>query len=276
VPAGSQPECRCEYCPYPSPRCQDPRWFAWNPARPEKGEPGRLGGCQAGCEAPSEARHRDPTPGYRKEGGGGRPGRGGLLGDLNLKGLDAAQMDDLGGVTYEILAAQMEILADNEVSDSGEDTLGGDLEDEVYFSGKGTHNPGASEFKAGARVVYVDQGSDEMHLGYGVAVNVYGEGGAPYYTVTLGGFGAKHTERPKKIHVASQEEPAPPVTFQVPSNSTSKSWSFHAKKDRHAWKEYLKQMSELAKIVQQQCLENKKLIFSTFLSSQREARECPC
>jgi hypothetical protein len=30
---------------------------------------------------------------------------GGLLGDLNLEGLDSAQMDELGGVTDEILAA---------------------------------------------------------------------------------------------------------------------------------------------------------------------------
>jgi hypothetical protein len=66
------------------------------------------------------------------------------LGDLNLEGLDATNMDDLGGVTDEILAAQMKILAENEVSDSGEDTMGGDSEDEVYFQGKGTHTPGAS------------------------------------------------------------------------------------------------------------------------------------
>jgi hypothetical protein len=32
---------------------------------------------------------------------------GGLLDDLNLEGFDAAQMDDLGGVTDEILAAQI-------------------------------------------------------------------------------------------------------------------------------------------------------------------------
>jgi hypothetical protein len=44
---------------------------------------------------------------------------GGLLGDLNLEGLDAAQMDDIGGVTDEIMAAQMEILTENEVSNSG-------------------------------------------------------------------------------------------------------------------------------------------------------------
>jgi hypothetical protein len=38
-----------------------------------------------------------------------------LFGDLKLEGLDAAQMDDLGGVTDEILADQMESLAENEV-----------------------------------------------------------------------------------------------------------------------------------------------------------------
>jgi hypothetical protein len=35
---------------------------------------------------------------------------GDLFGDLKLEGLDAAHMDDLGGVTDEIIAAQMEIL----------------------------------------------------------------------------------------------------------------------------------------------------------------------
>jgi hypothetical protein len=44
---------------------------------------------------------------------------GRIFGHLKLECLDAAQMDDLGGVTDEILAAQMEILAENEVSDSG-------------------------------------------------------------------------------------------------------------------------------------------------------------
>jgi hypothetical protein len=66
---------------------------------------------------------------------------GALLGDLNLEGLYAAQMNDLGGVTDEILAAQMEILAENEVLDSGEDTVGADSEDGESFSGRGTHNP---------------------------------------------------------------------------------------------------------------------------------------
>jgi hypothetical protein len=37
---------------------------------------------------------------------------GDLFVDLKLEGLDATQMDDLGGVEDEILAAQMEILAE--------------------------------------------------------------------------------------------------------------------------------------------------------------------
>jgi hypothetical protein len=65
----------------------------------------------------------------------------------------------------------MEILAENEVSDSGEDTVGEDSEDEDSFSGKGTHNHVAPEFKAGARVVYLGQEGDEMCLGYVVAVH---------------------------------------------------------------------------------------------------------
>jgi hypothetical protein len=77
---------------------------------------------------------------------GGRDGvstMGDLFGDLKLEGLDAAQMNDLGGVTDEIIAVQMEILAENKVSDSGEDTVGEDSDDEESFSGKGTHNPAA-------------------------------------------------------------------------------------------------------------------------------------
>jgi hypothetical protein len=90
---------------------------------------------------------------------------------LNLEELDAAQMDDLGGVTDEILPAQMEILAENEVSDSGGDIVGADSEDEESFSGRGTHNPLAPEFKDVGRVVYLGQRDDEMQLGYDVVVH---------------------------------------------------------------------------------------------------------
>jgi hypothetical protein len=69
---------------------------------------------------------------------------GGIFGDLKLEGLYAAQMDDLGGVADEIIAAQMEILAENKVSDSGEDTVGEDSDDEESFSRKGAHNPASS------------------------------------------------------------------------------------------------------------------------------------
>jgi hypothetical protein len=68
---------------------------------------------------------------------------GDLFVDLKLEGLDATQMDYLGGVTDEILVAQMESLAENEVSDSGEETVGENLEDEESFSSRGTHNPAA-------------------------------------------------------------------------------------------------------------------------------------
>jgi hypothetical protein len=105
---------------------------------------------------------------------------GDLFGDLNLDGLDTAQMDDLGGVMDEIIAAQMEILAENEVSNSGEDTVGGDSDDEESFSGKGDDNPAAPEFKSGARIVYVGQEGDEMRLGYVVAVHGDRKGGPPF------------------------------------------------------------------------------------------------
>jgi hypothetical protein len=71
----------------------------------------------------------------------------------------------------------MEILVENEVSDNGEDTVGADSEDNVSFSGRGTHNPVAPDIKAGARVVYLGQGGDDMRLGYVVTVQGDREGG---------------------------------------------------------------------------------------------------
>jgi hypothetical protein len=73
----------------------------------------------------------------------------------------------------------------------------------------------------------------------------------------------KKVEGQRLFHVDSQEEPVshvphvPPVLVPVPSHSyyrTSK-----ANKYKHSKKEYLKQISELAEIIQQQHLENKKL-----------------
>jgi hypothetical protein len=96
---------------------------------------------------------------------------GGIFGDLKLEGLDAAQMDGLGEVMDENLAAPKEILAENEGLDSGEATVGEDSEDEESFSGRGIHNPVAPEFKAGARVVYLGQERDEIHQGYDVTVH---------------------------------------------------------------------------------------------------------
>jgi hypothetical protein len=123
---------------------------------------------------------------------GGRDGVstvGDLFGDLKLEGLDAAQMDDLGGVADEILEAQMEILAQNEVSDSGEDTVGEDSDDEESFYGRGIHNPAAPEFKAGARIVYFGQEGDEIRLCYVVAVHGDGKGGPPFHTAYIEGLG---------------------------------------------------------------------------------------
>jgi hypothetical protein len=75
-----------------------------------------------------------------------------------------------------------------------------------------------------------------MRLGYVVTVHVDKEGGAPFYTVNLEGFGEKHIEGQHLFPVASdsQKVHAPPVSVQVPSNSTSK--ISQAKKDRNAKK----------------------------------------
>jgi hypothetical protein len=118
-------------------------------------------------------------------------------------------MDDLGRVTDEILAAQMEILAENEVSDSGEETVGDDLEDEDSFPGRGTHNPAASEFKAGAIIVYLGQEGDEIILGYVVTVHGDGKGCPPFYTAYLEGFAGIKVEGHRIFPVAAQIDQTP-------------------------------------------------------------------
>jgi hypothetical protein len=226
-----------------------------NPTRLEKGEPERLGRREAGCETYSQG-GRYTLPGAT----GGMDiasNVGGLFGDLKLEGLDAVQMDDLGGVTDEIIVAQMEILAENEFLDSGEDTVGEDSEDEESFYGRVTHNPVAPEFKAGARVVYIGQEGDEMRLGYVVTVHGDWKGGPPLCTSYLEDLGGKQFEVQLLFPVADQEEQPPHVSVPVPSYSSSR--VSQAKRDTKEKKEYLKQMSELAKNVQQQRLENKKL-----------------
>jgi hypothetical protein len=153
----------------------------------KKGEPECLGRRGAGCETSSQGGRQYARRSHGREGQSfdrGRP-----FGDLKLEVLDAAQMDDLGGVTDEILAAQMEILAENEVTDSGEDTVGEYSEDEESFSEKGAHNPVSPDVKSGARMVYLGQEGDKMHLDYGVAVHGDGKGGPPFYTAYLEGLG---------------------------------------------------------------------------------------
>jgi hypothetical protein len=126
-----------------------------------------------------------------------------------LEGLDAAQMNDLGGVTEFILADHMKILAENEVSDSGKDTVGEDSDDEESLSRKWIHNSAAPEFEAGARSVYLGQEGDEMILGYVVAVHGYGKGGPPFYTSYLEGLGEKQVEGQRRFPVAAQDDQPP-------------------------------------------------------------------
>jgi hypothetical protein len=147
MPAGSNPSVGSRCHLYPSHQRQSFRQPERNPTRFEKGEPERLGRCEAGCETPSKSVGETLTG---VSGGRDRVSTAGdIFVDLKLEGLDAAQMDDLGGMTDKILAAQMEIIAENKISDSGEDTVGEDSEDEESFYGRGTHKPAASEFKSG-------------------------------------------------------------------------------------------------------------------------------
>jgi hypothetical protein len=72
--------------------------------------------------------------------------------------------------------------------------MGEDSDDEESFSGKGTHNPAAPEFKSGAIIVYLGREGDEMRLGYVFAVRGDGKGGTPLYTAYLEGLGGKQVE----------------------------------------------------------------------------------
>jgi hypothetical protein len=111
----------------------------------------------------------------------------------------------------------MEILAENEVSDSEEDTADENSDDEESFSGKGTHNPAVLEFKAGARIVYLGQEGDEMCVGYVVAVHGDRKGGPPFYTSYLEGLGGEQVEGQRLFTVAAQEEhPYPPCVRPSP------------------------------------------------------------
>jgi hypothetical protein len=105
-------------------------------------------------------------------------------------------------------------------------------------------------------------------LGYGVAVHGDGERGPPFYTVYLEGLGETQIEGQRIFPVAAQEDQVTPVPVPVPSHSSSR--TSQAKKDKQTKKEYLKQMSELAKFVLQQHLENKKLE-KLFSDSKRQS-----
>jgi hypothetical protein len=135
--------------------------------------------------------------------------------------------------------------------------VGEDSEDEEPFSGRGTHNPTAPEFKAGARILYIGQEVDEMLLGYVIAFNGDGKGGPPFYTAYIEGLGGKQVEGQRLFYVAAKDDQPPPVSAQVPSHYSSR--ASQARKDKKEKKGFLKQMSEMAKIVQQQHLENKKI-----------------
>jgi hypothetical protein len=133
-----------------------------------------------------------------------------------LEGIDAAQTNDLGGVMDEILAAQMEILAENEVYHSGEDTMGEDSDGEESLSGKGTHNPAVPEFKASARAVNLVQEGDKMRLGYVVAVRGNEKGGPPFYTAYLEGLGENRLRYSDSIMCVLKRNTLPPYVRPSP------------------------------------------------------------
>jgi hypothetical protein len=154
------------------------------------------------------------------------------------------------------------------VSDSGEETVGEDSDDDESFAGRGTHNPADPEFKAGAIIIYLVQEGDEMLLGYVVTVHGDGKGVPPFYTAYLEGLGENRFKDSDCFLWLIKMISPPPVSSPVPSQSSSR--TSQARKDKNKNKEYLKQMSKMAKIVQQQRLKNKKLK-KLFSDSQRQA-----
>jgi hypothetical protein len=186
-------------------------------------------------------------------GGTQDPGMGGLMSNLNLEVKDEVQMDELGKTTGDIMMAQMEILAGEVDADSREDTMGDDLEEEGSSGGRGTCNPRAPENKTGAHIVYLSQGSDEMHLG---SVVVFHHDGGGILTILCI---YKVWERSKL------KENFFPLWSITPRRGQSALYIFphtvhvarstQVKKDRRAEKLYLKQMAEF----QHQRLDNKKL-----------------
>jgi hypothetical protein len=95
-----------------------------------------------------------------------------------------------------------------------------------------------------------------MILGYVVSVHGDGKEGLPFYTAYLEGFGGKQVEGHRLFPVVAQDD-HPPLSAPLPPHSFYR--SSQARKDKKEKKDYLKQMSEMAKTVQQQRLENKKL-----------------
>jgi hypothetical protein len=88
----------------------------------------------------------------------------------------------------------------------------------------------APEFKAEARVVYLGQEGDDMHLGYAVAVHGDGKGGPTFYIAYLEGLGEKQVEVHRIFLVADQEDQLPPVPVPVSSHSSSR--ASQAKRDK--------------------------------------------
>jgi hypothetical protein len=107
-----------------------------------------------------------------------------------------------------------------------------------------------------------------MHVGYVVPVHGDGKGFPPFYIAYLEGLGEKQVEGQRLFPVTVQEEQPLPVSVPVPSHYSSR--VYQSKKDKKEKHEYLKQMPELAKIVQQQRLENKKLE-KLFSDSKRQS-----
>jgi hypothetical protein len=99
------------------------------------------------------------------------------MSDLDLEVKDEAHMDELGKATDEMMATQMGILAREVHSDSGEETLGEESEEEGSSGGRETHIPRAPDCKIGDRVVYLSQGGNGMRICSVMAMHQDVEGG---------------------------------------------------------------------------------------------------
>jgi hypothetical protein len=116
----------------------------------------------------------------------------------------------------------------------------------IIFSGRGTHNPADPELIAGAIIVYLGQEVDEMILGYTVTVHGDGKGSPPFYTAYLEGFEKTGWTT---LDISCGGSRWSPPLFPSQYYPTLLPGPPKPERTEKGKKEYIKQMSEMTKIM---------------------------